>query len=347
MKSSSSLASRQIRCTLFCCALFVSACSGIGVPNLRIVELVAASDVIVIAHVYDVREEGPAASVVFRGQPIAANEYLAELDVLSTIKGSVSDHLSVKYSLPNTFVGYQGLRLGMRIIFLRRRGSGFELADPYHPDLPAVSGTLPIHAPTDSVTAVEQEMLSVIASSSTTPGEKSEILRFDYALPGGNRTVNALKSALVNAGDEDLRQRIEGELISFGDGAELPNVVSLVLRNSATSNQRVWLLYVVGNKITDPLAIPSLRKLLGSNDDPVREAAAQALWHIADPTAVPSLAGALDDRDESVRFYAVRGCADIAKEIGWGGPSESEFREHEQQYLAHWRAWAKSYQGRQ
>jgi HEAT repeat protein len=79
----------------------------------------------------------------------------------------------------------------------------------------------------------------------------------------------------------------------------------------------------------------------------MREAAAQALWHIGHPAAVRSLARALEDPDGLVRFYAVRGCADIAQEVGWGGPGESEFQEHEQQYLAHWRSWAKTFQAQQ
>jgi hypothetical protein len=347
MKPSGNPARRQVRHILLGCSLFISACHGIGVPNLKIADLVAASDVIVIAHVGEVKEEGSAPLVLFHSQAIAAHKYAAEVDVLSLLKGSVPDHLSVRYSLPDTFIGYQGPRPGVRTIFLRRSGNAFEIADPYHPDLPSVTPGPLAYAPGDYVAAIEQGMLAVVASPSTTSSEKSEILRFDYALPRNKSTIVALKSGLVNVADEDLRQRIEGELISFGDPAELPEVVSLLLRNSATSNQHVWLLYVIGNKITDPLAIPSLRRLLDSNDSATREAAAQALWHIAAPAAVPSLASALEDPDEAVRFYAVRGCADIAKEFGWGGPGESEFQEHEQRYLEHWRGWAKTYQAQQ
>jgi hypothetical protein len=311
------------------------------VPNLRVADLVAASDVIAIAHVDEVKDEGPAV-VIFRGHAMAARKYEAEIDVLSSLKGSVSGHLSVAYSLPDIFVGYRGLQLGIRTIFLKRNGSEFDLADPYHSDMPAVAGAPAHDASGDYVTAVEQGMLAVIASPTTT-NEKLEILRFDYALPRGSSTVVALKRGLTNSGDEDLVQRIEGELIAFGDLSELPNVVSLVLSNSGTSNERVWLLYVIGNKITNSHAIPLLRQLLHSANDAGRVAAAQALWHIAAPAAVPSLAAALEDPDEAVRFYAVRGCADIAKELGWGRPGESEFQEHEQQYLDHWKTWAKGY----
>jgi len=331
-------------CCLSCAAL-ASRCHAVGVPNLKIAQLVALSDVIAIAQVYEVRDAGATAPISFRSELLASEAYVADLDVRLAIKGSAPRHLSVKYGLPNAFIGYQGLRQGTRMVFLRKRGDEFDLADPYHPDLPATTEARLALAQGDYVAAVEHEMLAVIASSSTAASQKSEILRFDYALPRDGNTIDALKSGLPNAGDEDLRQRIEGELVHFGDTSELPNIVSLLLRNSATSNQRVWLLYVIGNNVTDPLAIPALQPLLGSTDNPIREAAAQALWHIGHPAAISSLLRALEDPDVSVRFYAVRGCADIANELGWGGPSESEFQGHEQRYLDHWRAWAKTYQG--
>jgi HEAT repeats len=327
-----------------CGAALASACYSVGVPNLKIAELVASSDVIVIAQVYEVRRAGPAAPISFRGASLAADAYVANLEVLLTVKGPPAQHLSVKYGLPTTFAGYQGLRQGTRMVFLRKNGSELSLADPYHPDLPAASGDRLATGTAGYAAVVQDEMLAVIASPSTTASEKSEVLRFDYTLPNGPRTIDALRRGLINVGEEDLRQRIEGELIRLGETSELPDVVSLLLRNSATSNRRLWLLYVLGNSVTDPLAIPALQPLLESTDNSMREAAAQALWRIASPIGVPSLARALEDPDESVRFYAVRGCADIAREPGWGGPGESEFQEHEQQYLAHWRSWAKTYQ---
>jgi hypothetical protein len=85
-----------------------------------------------------------------------------------------------------------------------------------------------------------------------------------------------------------------------------------------------------------------LKPLLRSSDESIREAAVEALWHIADPASVPILAKSLTDADEQVRFYAVRACSDIANETDWGGPGESEFHKHQQKYLSHWQQWAKS-----
>jgi hypothetical protein len=322
-----------------------SVCPAIGIKNLRIEDLVKASDVIVIADVVEVTATGPAPAITFRDKELPAEAYTAELAVRASIKGSISGRLTVNYRLPTLFIGYQGLRRGMRLVFLRKEGTGYGLANPYYPDLPAISVPLESKAASDDYsTIVLHEMLAVIASSSATPAEKSEILRVDYTLPSNSESIAAFKSALGTVVDPDLKQRLQGELIRLGDISEVPDVAHTLLSNLATENQRVWLLYVIGNDLANSRAIPALQPLLRANDDSIREAATEALWHIADFAAVPSLAKALEDPDAQVRFYAVRGCADIAKETGWGGPGESEFHEHQQEYLTHWKDWAKSQQ---
>ena len=35
-----------------------------------------------------------------------------------------------------------------------------------------------------------------------------------------------------------------------------------------------------------------------------------------------------------------RGVSDIANEPSWGGPSELQFHQHQQEYLTHWQSWA-------
>lgn len=310
----------------------------VGLRNLHISDLVNESDVIAIAEVADVKATGISRSLPFRNELLKAEGYSANLSVLRTIKGEVPDRITVSYALPVSFMGYKGLRQGTRMVFLRRDHENYTPADPYYPDFPATAGP---SSATDDATAVLREMLAVVASSTASIEEKSEILRVDYALPINTDVVAAFRAALTNTDEPDFRQRLEGELICFGDISELPKVASLLLGNRTTENQRGWLLYVIGNRIKDRRAISSLQPLLRSADSGIREAAVEALWHIADPESIPSLAAALDDPDLQVRFYAVRAFSNIANENGWGGPSESEFREHQQKYLSHWQQWAK------
>jgi hypothetical protein len=114
------------------------------------------------------------------------------------------------------------------------------------------------------------------------------------------------------------------------------------MANEATPDQRIWLLYVIGNRITDPRAVGNLRPMLHSASPRLRAVAAQALWNIKSAAALRDIAPLLRDVDEQVRFFAVRALSDIADEPSWGGPGETQFRQHEKEYLDHWENWLKA-----
>jgi hypothetical protein len=319
-------------------------CHSIGVKNLRIDDLVRTSDVIAIADITEVKTIGPAQPILFGDQLLQADEYSSDLVVRRIIKGTVADYITVRYALPRSFVGYRGLQRGTRIVFLRREQGHYSPADPYYPDFPAMSsvsgnkGFQPATA--DYATIVVHEMVAVIASPTASSAEKSQVLQVDYEIPASHEAVVAFREGVANAQGADLRQRLQGELIRLGDMTELPEVVHLLVTNTATGDQRMWLLYVIGNSVGDRRVIPALEPLLRSTDSSLRSAAVEALWHIADPGSVPELLRDLQDPDEQVRFYAVRAFSDIANEPGWGGPGESQFEEHQGEYLQHWRNWA-------
>ena len=331
---------RRLCCGLTLCALIPVCSHSVGVRNLRLSDLVNASDIIAIADVTDVKATGVAQPIPFRDQLLRGEAYYASLAVLRTIKGEIPDRVTVRFALPVSFAGYKGLRQGTRLVFLRRDHDNYSLADPYYPDLPAIAQ--PSSATTDHASAVLHEMLAVLASPTTSFEDKSEILRVDYALPHTNDVIAAFREALSSAAEPDFRQRLQGELIYFGDIHELPSVAQLLLSNLATKSQKGWLLYAIGNHVSDRRAVSALEPLLRSSDESIREAAVEALWHIADPASIPILANCLTDADEQVRFYAVRAFSDIANETDWGGPGEFEFHQHQQKYLSHWQQWAKS-----
>jgi hypothetical protein len=328
------------------CILAAVRCYSVAIKHFRLDDIVNNSDLIAIVEVIDVSAIGAAPAIPFRGQLLDAQAFASSLRLRRIIKGTAPDSLTVEYALPTSFVGYRGLQRGTRMVFLRLELGQYVFVDPYHPDLPALvprSAEQRLQpARGDYATIVLREILAVIASAAASPNEKSQVLQIDYALPTSEEVVAAFRDGVAVAQEPDLRQRLQGELLRFGDVTELPQVANLLLTNTATTGQRAWLLYVIGYCVSDRRAIPALEPLLHSGDNSIREAAVEALWHIADPSAVPQLAKNLRDPDEQVRFYAVRAFADIANEAGWGGPGEAEFRQHQEKYLTHWQDWAKN-----
>lgn len=324
------------------CMLFAAGPSyAVGVPGLKIPDLVEASDVIVVAEVGAIKTAG-ARTILFQSRPLNGELYSADLVVTRVLKGSPPDRLTVQYVLPDSFVGYRGLQHRLRMVFLKvEQGGGYTLANPYYPDFPALVEGQSVSA-ADFGGTVVQEMLSVIASPSASPQEKFEILQVDYALPRNELAISAFKEGVATASDPDVKENLQSELIGAGDLSEVPDVVRLLATNSATEGQRARLLYVIGNRLSDRRALAALRPLLKSGEVSARRAAVEALWHIAAQESVPELASALEDSDAQVRFYSVRAFSDIAREASWGGPSESEFQANEPKYVAHWQEWAKS-----
>ena len=315
----------------------------VGVPHFSIERITDEATLILVGDIKEIKDLGGAQPIQFRGQWLQGNAYSADISVRRTIKGRIFDHITVAYTLPIAFNGYRGLQTGTRIVFLSGQGNTFRLTDPYYPDFPAVPDTVESETPSlDYAGSVLGEMLRVLESTGTSISDKYQILRVDYALPTNGKTVAALKRTLTRSTDPEFTEKVQGELIRCGDFSELPSIANLLLEGTATQSGREWLLYTIGNHIKAPQAIPTLRSLLRAPDDSVREAATRALWHINAPSTIDSLIKSLDDPDEKVRFYAVRGLSDIANEVGWGGPSESEFHDHQQKYGTHWKEWAKS-----
>ena len=299
-----------------------------GIPHFTIERVTEESSLILVGDITEIKDLGVAPPLRFRGQWLQANAYSADISVRRTIKGPILDQITVTYTLPTVFNGYLGLQTGTRMVFLSGQENTLRLADPYYPDFPAVPDTMNSETPSlDPAGLVLGEMLRVLESPEASTSDKYRILGIDYALPADGKTVGALRRALISSRDDpEFAEKVQGELIRFGDFSELPNIANLLLEGTATQSGREWLLYTIGNHIKAPQAVPALRSLLRAPDDSVREAATQALWHINDRSTIDLLIKSLDDPDEMVRFYAVRGLSDIVNEVGWGGPTESEFR---------------------
>ena len=331
------------KCLFFvlCCFATGAISSAVGVPHLSIPDLVSSSEVIAIVDVGAPKLIGPGSPITFRAQLVATDTYVIEMVTRKIIKGFVPDHFAMTYLHPKTFIGYRGINVGNpRVVFLRRAGSGYVFADPYHPSLPATN-LLVGAVDSDPVKAVIVQLANVLVSPTVSRSERNEVQEIDYALPNDEYFLAILRSGLHNLSDPEARQIVQRQLVLHGDISELPAVTKLLLNAAEIPDQRIGLLYVIGNHVTDARALPMIKPLLDSNDSQVRTAAAEALWHIGSQTALEPAAKALNDSDGQVRYYAIRALADITHQPQWG-PSIPEYEENGKKYLDYWLDWAKS-----
>jgi HEAT repeat protein len=93
--------------------------------------------------------------------------------------------------------------------------------------------------------------------------------------------------------------------------------------------------------LKDPKSIPTLKRLLGTNNPQITKGVAIALRKSGSADALEPLSHLLNDGDEQVRYYAVVGLGEITNQDEWT-PAFDEFRNHEAKYLTYWRDWAAS-----
>ncbi len=323
--------------------LFVLAWSATAYPgkHLQLEQLVAASDVIAVVDISSIQNIGAIEAEV-DGNTVKATQSRADAVLLRDIKGPCPERLSIGFYRTHVFVGYPGIAAGPQMVFLKQSKEGYVFADLHFPSLPAIAGVTPPvgfasgETPPQRVVA---ELGRVISSAAAPARDKWAVLARAYAVPRSASFSSALQLGLQRANDDDLKYRIQAELMTRDDLSQLSAAEKLLLTGTLNAKQKELFLSVIAGQIKNPDAAPALAGLLQSGDAETRSAAAEGLWHSADIRAVPDLVKALQDESEEVRFYAVRALADINHEPGWG-PSSVEFQERQQQYLSHWQDWA-------
>jgi hypothetical protein len=328
----------------FMFGVFVAACAeacfSYPAKSFSLATLVDNSDIVAIADVHSIRK-ADAATITVDGRDIAATLYRAEAEIEGRVKGVCPDHITIEFYTPDQFVGYPGLAAGRGLVFLKEHGPSFVFTDRHFPVLPAVDAYIfpNERGPVEASAAVLGRVLS---SPTTSDNDKMMVLVRARGIPETESFVASLHGALSIVTQPSLKCRVRAELISRGESSQVAAATDLLLGPSLLDDERNTLLLAIGNYASGSSSLPALAKLLHLGDPSARRAAAEALWHIASPASIRSLRPSLQDPDEKVRFYVVRAISDIANEPGWGGPSESEFHEHQQKYLAHWEDWTNS-----
>jgi HEAT repeats len=303
-------------------------------------ELVKASDVIAIADLSEVSESGRTVITV-DGRQVPAVGYSARVRIERRVKGSCPEQFTMAFYITDQFVGYPGVAPGRQMVFLRQDRAVYVFSDRHFPSLPA--GPAPIQEMvTDPLEAAISELGRVITLPGAPPANKWAVLAKLRGIPPSESFDKSLRAGMDTTDSPELKYLIQAALISRGDASQMAPAVNTLMGGALSENSREALLLAIGNDVKISASVPPLTRLLRSGAVGGRRAAAEALWHIAVSTSVPALARALRDPDEDVRFYAVRALSDISSDPQWGGPSQSQFHDHEQEYLTHWENWVKT-----
>jgi hypothetical protein len=252
---------------LLCCTPTVFGYPG---KHLKLAELVSASDVIAVVDVTETHETRYIVASV-DGKDVKASLYKADLRLDKLIKGDCPDEFGIEYYLPVEFMGYLGLETGLQLIFLKNVTGRFVFSDPHFPSFPAVLGSDARSAPPDPIDGVIDEMGAVVSSSQNSANDKLRILQIAYAIPNGSSFRSALRAGIQATSDDDLRYRIEANLLMRNDLADLPSLTESLLANALSEHERDMLLSVIGTKIESSNALPSVRHLLQSARSPFAE----------------------------------------------------------------------------
>jgi hypothetical protein len=308
------------------------------IRTLDVSSLVSQADIIVIGQIISVTDRGPT-TFDLGGGPIPATAFEAVLDVDQLLKGSPhAQNLLVDFDLPQTPIGIQSVKSGQYgLFFLVALQNRLRFADPMYPSLPAVRNVkLAQGAVRDQVTVALGQVL-------TAPQVPDADLFWALDALGRLKTDLArdtLRQALKTSSG-NIRLDVARTLVARNDMSGLPIVEDALLHPAGLSESMFSNLAGSLGGLKDANSIPTLKRLLETNNQEIIKGAVIALRQSGTADALAPLSHLLDNSDERARYYAVVGMGEITRQDEWT-PAFDEFRDHEAKYLSYWRDWATS-----
>jgi hypothetical protein len=298
---------------------------------LQLAELVDSADVIAIGRVVDISDVAVTSIETANGH-VFARRGIGTMMVAQYLKGAASGEvLQFAFLLPDEPMGYPpGVeKNAYRMLFLRRAGDAFEVANPFYPSLVArPMAAMPSNSGLVGVLSVLRAVMLDEGASTDVRVEAVNALK----------TVNApLSQDSLQAGlavaDSAVRLRSAAALLMLGNLRGLPLVEAALLSRNRPSYEVALTLrgaIMLGTK--DVAAIPAFTRLLGATDVETRRAASFALSRMPSQAAAAALIARFNDSDFEVRYNAVRG---VARGLGETDdiPSEEDFRIDESRYV--------------
>ncbi len=308
------------------------------VSPLNIQSLTSDSDLIVIGQVNSIDTKGRATGTVERHKS-DGQHMIASLNVHNVLKGQVeTEKVTFEFlEAVNSPAGAQIELSQIAMFFLKRSSeSGYTVSDPIYPFIRAFpSATVTDTNPLDRVVGVIGHPL---LSSSSVEDRRFAVKVLSSA--GTGPAIRLLRQAMRDK-DAVVQMQALSALLNGGDIASL-DIAERTLLNPSDKEQ--YLLENVAaalEGIKDPLAIPTLQRLLQASSSLTRLGAARALRNMRVSEGVEGLVIALYDENRKVRYEAVIGLAEFTGQDQWG-PSVDLFQSDEQAYLDYWKGWARS-----
>jgi hypothetical protein len=337
--------SRRILGQLLLLALGIALLAGgrnllaVPVPTMSLQSLIDGSDLIVVAQI-DRTESVGITEIDLGSTRVKAAFTRADVTILTVLKGSTShEEFSVQYLVPDIPLGYRTLSVdAINVLFLKAEvAGGYQFTSPYYPSLPAQNDA--IIPESDTLGKVLSEEQAVLASPRQPVTIKEEAI---WAVRSviDSRAIDVLVPSL---GDSSTRIRLDAASELAADNNVQGATVACNALLSPPSDAPDYVLFnlQVGIKdgVKDERAIPCLSRLLHSNDNKSREAAAVALRHTGSQAAISALVESLNDPDQRVRWEGAVGLADITAQPKWR-PNLIQFHYEEAKFVEHWKAWA-------
>ncbi|MCI0387658.1 MAG: HEAT repeat domain-containing protein [Acidobacteria bacterium] len=314
-------------------------------PVLDLPQLTSKANLIVVGEVTSISEENRGFYEI-SGTRTWARRMSATLGVERTLKGEPKAEVIFKYLSPDNEFSYAEITNDQfGIFFLRSNSEELSPASPYYPFILASRDKCSTEG--DDLARVVAELGCVIQSSNASLRERHDAIQALASARTPESTAVLQKAASEQV--SPFNYIAASLLLERNDISALPIVEETWKRSAAyaVNDEGMSLTGHLGHTlegIKNPSAIPSLTRLLGSEDVHVRRGVVQALRNIKTKTAIEPLATALDDSDWEVRHVAVMGLAAIAgpdKDGNSWYPAYDTFKQNEQLYLDHWREWSE------
>lgn len=308
------------------------------VPSLALKQLTAKSDLIASGTVVNsiaVRQ----VVITIDANSVPATEYKAELQVSSTVKGSLDR--TFYFYIPAQGMGYRGIgNQSQGLFFLLKDAEGnLHPTDPYHPFLDSVDcestgkGTEPFEG-------VLRCILRLATRQSAIADLRTQALRWLDLAMAPSSIIEELKP-LLRGPSPSISLRAAAIVCTHGDESVLEPAVEIFERQAAATDELTARIFGLAlRSAKQPRSVPFLAELLARGSPVMRQGAAVGLRNIGVQAGIPPLISALDDSYHQVRYLAILGLVQLSRDYSWS-PTEEDFQRDESKYLNHWKSWGK------